>query len=163
MPLFPLPDLMTFEEFSGDWDSYRDAIYQVFCNEVVDKLSFRGQKIVCKYLQPIGGMHRSFWHLITNNPEDSRDDEDRIIDPRRCERIRWIAHLISQVDDPSIQCWETKRKSNTNVVIWLPSEKYMIILSKRSGYYLLTTAYTHGENKGKDNLRDSQLHKDPRK
>jgi hypothetical protein len=65
--------------------------FSFFLNNIVDKLSFLGLPISCRYFQPIGDMHRSFWHMIT---EGGLDDEERIPDLRRCERIAWVPHLI---------------------------------------------------------------------
>ncbi|HAT1940333.1 hypothetical protein [Legionella pneumophila] len=160
MSLYPLPDLILFESFGGNWDSYQNTLYQLFLNNIDRKLSFLGLPIRCRYFEPISNMHRSFWHLVTSGP---LDDEERIIDFRRCERINWIPHLIQCSNCSEILCWENKRGSNTNTVLWLPPERYMIVLSNRKDYYLLTTAYVHDERKGKTNQKESGLHRDPRK
>lgn len=162
MSLLPLPDLIEMSAYNGNWDSYQKAIYQEFLDSVVDKLKFLGLPIRCRYFEPINGMHRGFWHLITENPENSKNDEDRIPNMRRCERIKWISHIISNAHDSDIVCWENKRGTDTNVVLWLESEKYMVVLSKRKDYYLLLTAYDHNETKGKKNKKESRSYKDPR-
>lgn len=163
MSLYPLPPLILLKEYSGDWESYKQAVYQIFMESIVDKLTFLGLPVSCRYFQPIGGMHRSFWHLITENPEESQNDEDRVPDIRRCERIHWLAHIITNCMDQKVACWENKRGSNTNVVLWLQPEKYIVILSKRRGYYLLTTAYLHRESKIKVNIKEMKTNRDPRK
>ena len=78
-------------------------------------------------------------------------------------RIQWISHLINNAQDPQIFCWENKRGSNDNTVLWLRSEMYRVILSKRSNYYLLTTAYVHDDRKGRTNLKETEIYADPRK
>lgn len=160
MSLFPLPDLILFENFRGNWDCYQQALYQIFLDEIDRKLSFLDLPIKCRYFEPISNMHRSFWHLITSGP---LDDEERIIDFRRCERVSWIPHLILNAYSSEILCWENKRNSNTNTVLWLPQEQYMIVLSNRKDYYLLTTAYTHDKRKGDTNQKESVVYRDPRK
>lgn len=162
MSLYPLPDLIYLDDYNGDWSKYQQAVYQVFLNALVDKLTFLGLPVSCKYFKPINGMHRSFWHIITNNPERSINDEDRIPDIRRCERIKWIAHIITHSNDSNISCWENKRGNNINTVLWLEAENYMVILSKRKNYYLLTTAYQHEERKRKINIKERDDAKDPR-
>ncbi|KTD42875.1 hypothetical protein [Legionella parisiensis] len=160
MSLYPLPDLVLFESFGGDWNNYQNALYQLFLDKIDRKLSFLGLPIKCRYFEPISEMHRSFWHLVTSGPVE---DEDRTVDFRRCERINWIPHIIQHSSYSEILCWENKRGSNINTVLWLPPEQYMIILSNRKDYYLLTTAYVHDERKGKTNLKESSANKDPRK
>jgi hypothetical protein len=107
-------------------------------------------------------MHRGFWHLITEDHNNHKNDEDRIVCMRRCERIRWVSHLISNINNSEISCWENKRGSDKNIVIWLESENYMIVLSKRKEYYLLLTAYPHNESKGRKNKREMSCSIDPR-
>jgi hypothetical protein len=162
MSLYPLPDEIKLSDFSGDWTSYKEAVYRAFCDEVVDKLSFLGLPIKCRYFQPIDGMHRTFWHLITTDRGQSNNDEEREVDMRRCEKIRWISHIIRHSDSVDIKCWENKRGSNTNIILWLENENYMIVLSKRKDYYLLITAYTHGNGTKKRNTIESQANSDPR-
>lgn len=160
MSLYPLPSLQLLQDFGGNWDTYKKALYQIFLDTIVDKLSFLGLPISCRYFQPIGDMHRSFWHMIT---EGGLDDEERIPDLRRCERIAWIPHIITHSDNSEILCWENKRKANINTVLWLPPESYIIILSKRRDYYLLTTCYVHDSGKARTNRREIEVCKDPRK
>ena len=160
MSLYPLPSLLLLQDFGGNWETYKQALYQIFLDTIVDKLSFLGLPISCRYFQPIGDMHRSFWHMITTG---DLDDEERIPDLRRCERICWVPHIVAHHENVDILCWENKRKANINTVLWLPSESYMIILSKRKDYYLLTTCYVHDSRKAKTNMQEANTHKDPRK
>ncbi len=160
MSVYPLPSLVFLEDFSGNWETYKQELYQIFLDSIVNKLTFLNLPISCRYFQPIGEMHRCFWHLIS---EGALNDEDRIPDMRRCERIRWIAHLINNYQDSAITCWENKRSSNNNTVLWLPPENYMVILSKRKNYYLLTTAYVHSKGKARSNQKEMEIYKDPRK
>lgn len=163
MSLFPLPDLILMNTHKGNWDFYQKVIYEEFLDSVDKKLKFLGLPIKCRYFEPINDMHRGFWHLITEDPQNSKNDEERLPDIRRCERMKWISHIINNINHPAILCWENKRGSNTNVVIWLEQENYMIVLSKRKDYYLLVTAYVHDKNKSIKNKKESNLYNDPRK
>lgn len=163
MSLYPLPNLILFQDFEGNWEIYCKAIYQEFLDNVVHKITFLGLPVKCKYLQPINNMHRSFWHIITENKHNSLKDEDRVPDIRRCERIKWISHIINNFDHSDIKCWENERSGNKNVVLWLMSESYMIILSQRKDYYLLTTTYINDEITRRKNLKEIKLSFDPRK
>lgn len=163
MSLYPLPSLMRLEDYGGDWKAYESALYKKFTDSIVGKLRFLGQPIACRYFQPIGDRHRSFWHLITQNTEGSDLDEDRLPDFPRSERLPWIPHIIQNSHAPEIACWENKRGTSNNVVLWLPPEKYMVILSRRRDYYLLTSAYPHRDSKTRSNTREMEQCTDPRK
>lgn len=160
MSLYPLPTLILFEDSQGNWDDYRQKLYEVFLNTIVNKLTFLGLPVKCRYFQPIGEMYRCFWHLIS---EGSLHDEDRLPNMRRCERLLWIPHLINHYNHTELFCWENKRGQNNNTVLWLPPENYMIILSRRKDYYLLITAYPHDDRKAKTNEKERRLYLDPRK
>jgi hypothetical protein len=161
--LYPLPDLILLSDYNDNWEDYIKDVYQIFLDTVVDKLTFLDLPIRCRYMQHINGMHGSFWHIVTSNPERSKNDEDRILDFERCERIKWIPHIINNYDNNKISCWENKRGNNNNIVLWLQEENYMIILSKRKDYYSLTTAYKHTNSKIKVNINERRKKGDPRK
>lgn len=166
MALFPLPDIITLESVGGDWDRYLEAIYQEFVDCVATaNLTFRELPLSCPRKPEFNGMHYSFWHLITEDLERTRNDEDRTPDMRRCERVSWLAHILSHADDPEagIKCWENRRGSNTHVVLWVEEESFVIILAKRKTYYVLKTMYCHGKRKGENLLKEWQGSTDPRK
>lgn len=159
MSLYPLPPLILFEDYQGIWENYKLELYKVFLDSIVNKLIFLNLPIRCRYFQPIDNMYRCFWHLIS---EGALDENDRFPDMRRCERLGWIAHIINNHADLDVACWENKRGQNSNTVLWLPSENYMIVLSRRKDYYLLVTAYPHSERKIKTNERERKIYMDPR-
>ena len=159
MSLYPLPSLILFKDFKGSWENYKQALYEVFLNSILGKLNFLNLPVNCRSLQPVNEMHRCFWHLIS---EGSLEDEKRTLDIRRCERIAWIAHLLNNYQSPELACWENRRGSNSNTILWLPPENYMIVLSRRGAYYLLTTAYMHDARKKKTNEKECEIYRDPR-
>jgi hypothetical protein len=163
LSLYPFPALIGFEAFNGDWGKYESFLYQNFLDNIVKKLSFAGQPISCKYFEPISGFHRTFWHLITENLTNSKIDEDRTPDFRRCERLHWIPHIFENINDNGVSCWISKRKGETKIVIWIEAEDYMIVLTKRKEYYLLTSAYQHRMQKRAELIRERQSGIDPRK
>jgi len=131
-----LPDLFPFK---GDWPSYEDGLYQIYLSEIVNaKLRFKGLPINCQYHPESKNKHFGFWHVIS----EGEVEDERTPDLRRCERIRWIAYLITQAEtNIEISWWENKRGSNTHVVIWHEAENFAVILAKRKDYYLLKSAY----------------------
>ena len=131
-----LPDLVFFE---SDWSSYEDCLYQIFLTDIVNaKLCFKGLPISCQYRPATKDKHFGFWHVIS----EGEVEDDRTPDLRRCERIRWIAYLITQVEtNNDISWWENRRGTNKHVVIWHELENFVVILAKRKDYYLLKSAY----------------------
>ncbi len=144
----PLPDLLPFH---GDWAAYEEALYRVFVDEVVRSgLTFRGVRVFCQFRPPTRGKHYGFWHLIS----EGETEEDRVPDLRRCERIRWVPWVIRSAEaDAGVSWWENRRGSNTHVVLWVEEEDFVVVLAKRSDYYLLKTAYCVEKSHRRETLR----------
>lgn len=125
--------------FSGDWQAYEDALYEIYLDSVVRAgITFQGLPVKSQYRPETKGKGFSFWHLIS---EGSRE-EDRTPDLRRCERIHWYSWVINNAETiEDISWWENRRGTNTHVVLWLESESFAVVLAKRNGYYLIKTAY----------------------
>lgn len=136
------PALLPFE---SDWPSYEDALYEAFLETFVrPDIRFRGWRVSAPYRPESRGKHFSFWHVISEAPHPgNRNEEDRIPDLQRCERIRWIAWAIQQAeaDTQDVSWWENSRGRNTHVVIWAEQRDFAVILGKRRSYYVLKTAY----------------------
>ncbi len=134
--IMSFPDLVAF---GGDWETYVDELYRIYLSDIVNGgLHFNGLRISCQYRPPSQGKHFGFWHVIS----EGRDEEERTPDFRRCERIRWIRHLIEGAgSNERISWWENTRGRDTRVVIWAEEEDFAVILAKRRGYYVLKTAY----------------------
>ncbi len=143
-----LPEL---EEQFNPWEEYEDYIYKIFLETVVNNknLTFQGFPIRCKYLPADKNKHFSFWHIISEGLEE----ENRTPDLRRCERIRWIAWVINNVEYERISWWENRRGANTHIVILYEEEKYVVILAKRQNYYLLKSAYIISSDKRLERLK----------
>jgi hypothetical protein len=126
-------------EFLGDWSRYVEVLYEVYIDEIAyAHLTFLQLPVRCKFNPPSKGKGFGFWHVIQDGP----DEEERIPDLRRCERIRWIPWLIRQAGvDQRITWWEEKRGSTRDVLLWFEEMVYVVVLAKRRNYLLLKTAY----------------------
>lgn len=134
--------------FSGsDWPSYQNKLYEIFCETLLKKsVLFLGLPVKIKRHPEYLEKHFAFWHLIS---EGEREDE-RIPDPRRCERISWISWVIENChDNEDIYWWKNERWGNKHVVMWYKKENYVVILAERNGYFLLKTAYLVKSNRAK--------------
>jgi len=135
-----LPPLAKLADHGNDWETYLEALYRAYLDEVVNAgIAFRGLPLRVQFRPITHGKGFGFWHLIS----EGKVEEERTPDLRRCERIRWIPWMIRSAESTDdILWWENKRDHNTHVVLWLREENFVVILAKRHDYYLLKSAYT---------------------
>lgn len=141
------PDLMRSTAYAG-WEEYEDAIYAVYLDSVAHAgLTFRGCPVKVRYNPPSKHKGYGFWHLISEAPSQAnRNEDDRIPDLSRCERVAWVAWCIRNADAEGFSWWENERKGETHVVIWAEEHDFAVVLAKRHTpqgprFYLLKTAY----------------------
>jgi len=147
------PDLVPLNDFAG-WEAYENAICAAYLKTVAHaKLTFCGSPIKVRFNPETKRKGYGFWHLISEAPDqNNRNEEDRIPDMRRCERINWVAWCIQNADanKPGFSWWENRRGSETHVVIWAEQHDFAVVLGKRhptegGRFYLLKTAYCINE------------------
>ncbi len=133
----------TLLPFSGDWSTYEDVIYEAFMESFVrPNIQFRGWRVTAQYRPETRGKGYSFWHTISESPDKkNRNEDDRIPDFRRCERIMWISWVIENAGSTGFPWWENTRGRDTHVVIWAREHDFAVVLAKRRDYYMLKTAY----------------------
>lgn len=145
-----LPELVLLNNYDGNWDRYLSAIYNFFYEDFVATTpSYRGIKLSLKRHPIVNGKEATFWHLISKG----KNEEERIPDLRRCERIRWPKPIIENDKDPVIKVWQNRRKTDTRILLWFEDEDYLVVLTERDGYLLLWTAYLVTQNHQKRKLQ----------
>jgi hypothetical protein len=133
-----LPPLVLLADYGGDWFRYVAALYAFFKQDFVDSQPvFEGVSLALKCHPMSQGKEATFWHLISEGGEE----EERLPDLRRCERIRWPRPITEHSTDALIKVWENKRRGETRVCLWLECCEYLVVLARRRGYVLLWTAY----------------------
>lgn len=147
-----LPELVLFTDYENNWDNYLSALYAFYTEDFIEtKPVFRGEKLAVKKHPLTDGKEATFWHII----QEGKNEDDRIPDLRRCERIRWPKPIIEHCDECGIKVWEnerhTKKGKQISVCVWFEQMEYLIILRKRTGYILFWTGYPvtvlHRKNK----------------
>ncbi len=142
-----LPKIELFEDYNNDWERYQSVLYDVFKNDFLDSAPlFDNERVKIKVFPKEYGKEEAFFHTTC---KDYVGGGERVPDLRRCERIRWIRAFIENYDcDPTkcegcegVKAWEEKDKGKTRVHLFLEEEKYVVVLEKRKGYYLLITAF----------------------
>jgi hypothetical protein len=133
-----LPPLVPFSDYRGDWDRYLNALYSYFESDFLrTRPLFRGQRLGLKRHPLWEGKEATFWHMIS----EGCDEATRQPDLRRCERIRWPRAIIENSNDPAVKVWETTRRNERRVCLWLEEEEYLVVLAERQSYLLPWTAY----------------------
>jgi hypothetical protein len=149
-----LPPLVLLEEYDGDWKEYIKAIYDYFKVDFIDtRPQFQDKVIRLKRYPLLDEKEATFWHITS----EGKEEDERVPDLRRCERIRWPRPIIEHHNDNSIRCWRnargnTRRRNERRIVLWLYDEDYVVVLADRGRYMLLWTAYCVSWNHTREKL-----------
>jgi len=137
-----MPDIY---EFHGNWTAYVEELYDIYLDDVVNAgLSFNSLPIRTRFHPMTDDKGFGFWHIIS----DGKVEDERNVDLRRCERLPWVPHWISEAETPPapISWWKNQRKTKkgieTHIVIFNEETCFVVILAEHKEYYLLKTAYT---------------------
>ena len=152
MSNFPnwLPPIVPFSDYEGNWERYLDALYSYFKQDFVDNIPlFKGRRLGLKKHPLAQGKEATFWHFISEGDQEN----NRLPDLRRCERIRWPKPIIENSEDVVIKLWENKRKNEKRILLWLENREYLVVLAERKGYLLPWTAYVVTEEHRKRKLQ----------
>jgi hypothetical protein len=133
-----LPPELLLGDFDGDWERYLEALYEKFKADFVSqKPSFREKRWAVKRHPVTKGKEATFWHIIS----DGKDEDDRLTDMRRCEKLPWVRAIINEDGSEKILTWEQKRGQETRILLALPDFSYVVILADRTDYVMLWTAF----------------------
>ncbi|MCI0655401.1 MAG: hypothetical protein L0Y39_13165 [Methylococcaceae bacterium] len=133
-----LPPLVLFSDYDGNWQAYLDAIYECFKQDFIDnKPVFQGRRLGLKRHPMSYGKEATFWHMMPEGMEE----EIRMPDLRRCERIRWPKPVIEHNDDPKVKYWVSVKHNEDRIHIWLEEEDYVVVLADRKNFLLPWTAF----------------------
>jgi hypothetical protein len=133
-----LPGLVLLGDCEGDWQRYLNALYEFFKKDFVESQPiFEGKRLGLKRHPMSNGKEATFWHMIS----EGNEEEERIPDLRRCERIRWPRPIIENSRNSVVKVWKNIREREARVCLWLEPQEYLVVLASRKGYILLWTAY----------------------
>lgn len=133
-----LPELIELSQFDGNFAQYLEAVYEIFTNEFIrSRPIFRGTRLALKKYPVTDGKEATFWHMTS----EGKDEQNRLPDLRRLERIKWPSFIINNSEHPYLRVWENTRGTKTNILIMHEYENYVVILRKGNGYLLPWTAY----------------------
>ena len=141
-----LPELIVCNNF-GRFIEYQDVIYELFKKDfILSHPTFDYKRVNIRKHPMDQGKEEAFFHVTC---KDYSNVGDRVPDPRRCERIRWVRSFIENFlchrdecfNCDGIKVWNQPYHSTSRTHIFLSEERYVVVLEKRAEYYLLLTAY----------------------
>ena len=167
-----LPELLEIE-----WDTYANkinSIYDIYLDEIYGKLTLFSQPVYCRIKPVYDNKHECFWHLMTQDFEKKKNNNERFPDLHRCRRIKWIPYIINNNRDSDIVCWikphrrKTGKKSvcEDRVYLWAKNANFVVILGKQNkptGYQLITSYCTNDPVTINKFEKQSKEYPDPRK
>lgn len=133
-----LPELITLDQYAGEWAPFIAAIYGLYYNDFVSsRPAYPGRRFGLKRYPLQNGWVANFYHLVSNGP----DEPERTPDLRRCERVRWPRPIIEAVQTRRVLFWEQKRRNETRLALALEDFSYIVVLADRGDYVLLWTTF----------------------
>lgn len=139
-----LPPLLLFVDCGGEWNAYEEALYECFKEDFLHaRPQWPGKRVNLKRHPLSKGKEATFWHFIS----EGAVEEERQIDLRRCERIRWARAVMDAftgrrpVAGDRILWWKTERRGEERYVLALPDFSYVLVVADRGKYVLPWTQY----------------------
>ncbi len=130
-----LPEILRYEAFDEDWESYVAAVYECFCELKTANLRLDGLPVKLNDYRLFKGCEETFWHVTGEGP-----DRDPAF--RRCERVPWILPILGNTADPDVLIWRDPSRGEPRTIVWYQPENYVIVLRHRPGRdERLLTAY----------------------
>lgn len=142
MKLIDLPQIIELSEYGGNYSSYIDAVYEIFLKDfILHKAHFGHHALRMKFHPELQGRAYTFYHIT----HEGKDENERIPDLRRCERIGWPRPCVENTENWNLKFWRQGRQRSANrVCIYLEVEDdydYFVVLEVRDTYVLLWTAF----------------------
>lgn len=137
---------------SGQWSRVLKRLYRIFDRDFRQTgCYFEGRTVSWNRRRlDASPYEEGFWHLITKY---DHSQGERLLDPRRAERLPWCKPTIVNSDDEEVKVWcyqEARGKIRTYV--WLENWDYVIVLENRELHggrsisFLITAFYVEGNS-----------------
>jgi hypothetical protein len=148
------------EILTGEWEAYLERIYGIFHDSLIGTTAYlEGKPVHCRYHPATDNKHCSFWHCISEGPTE----DERTPDPRRCERIGWVAWMIAEASAGSnaeVIYWRNYNRGKRRLVILHKTERFVVIVNESSKNFMLVTCFLASEGKTARLLVEFEAQKD---
>lgn len=140
-----LPALQPFPTNAADWAGYELDLYERFRRDLLraPRVTVMGREVVVSPHVGSDGREETFWHLTSETK-----GSDRVLEPRRCERLAWIRCILQRCQNPptsDVVWWKnrrpTKRGFQTRLLVAPADFSYVVVLTESGRRYVLLTAY----------------------
>lgn len=132
------PELILLESYQGNFGNYFDAVYAIFEGHFIKaQPRFDGVKVTAPRYPEVDGRSRTFYHIT----HEGDVEQNREPDLRRMERIRFPKYKIESHPHPELLVWEKQIGRDTRIHILNKEQCYLLVLTRRDGYFLLWTAF----------------------
>lgn len=128
----------------SQFSDYEDFTYKIFLTLYENNsLFYEGKNVLMKHYPPEYNPRSGFYHLTCENYSHTNNENDRVPNLKRYERIKWPKIIIDNLkkECPYLYIWKNVRYGKKNILIMCLELEYIIVLSERNDYLLLTTAY----------------------
>lgn len=144
-----LPELVHMADH-GEWAAYEAALYECFVLDFIQSRPvYRGTPLALKRMPITKGKEATFWHIIS----DGSVEEDRLINTRRCERVRWARAVIENSTAPEVKMWVSKKNNEDRIHLWVEGDDFVVVIADRGTYLLFWTAYCVDREHQRQKLR----------
>lgn len=133
-----MPPLILLEDYDGNFEQYLEAVYAIFKRDFINsKPTWEGKRVALKKFPMEFGKEHTFYHIT----HEGHDEETRIPDFRRMERIAFSRVMIDNYAHPQLKVWEKRINNSNRIHILNEEERFLVVLEKRQDYFLLWTAF----------------------
>lgn len=142
-----LPDIVYFEDYNGDWESYVNTLYAIFKSDFIDSRPiYDGMQVLYNKHPMVEDKEEAFIHITH---QDYNKNGERLPDLRRCERIGWIRAFIENPECGDVDCldcsglkiWEEKVRGKMRIHLLFEAERFLVVIERRGAYLMLITSF----------------------
>lgn len=123
-----LPDLVSV---NGEWNQMLARLHAIFERDfVLGGCTLRGMPVWWNRTKTKGEPYEEgFWHLITKTDQASGE---RLLDPRRAERLPWCNPTLTHSNDPVVKVWDYREKNGKlGTYVWIEDWDYVVVIQTR--------------------------------
>lgn len=140
-----MPEIEWLPEFIEPVDDetetqYLDRLYVFFCEELLSNPpDIFKPKSICFSSAITHGRCETFHHCVTADPNGQ---PERVFEPNRAKRIRWIRPMIdAALDAERTTSWRIRVRGELRFKIALPDFRYIVIFTESSNTMFFVSAF----------------------
>lgn len=144
------PNSFLEKQENENYTNYFDRLYEIFKNEILNKLTINGLPVHVREFPPEGlPREEAFYHLTCR--DYTKGKTYRQPDYNRSKRIKFIKSIIENASNcpdcsldklcNGILIWKKPWKKTHRYYLFLQEKDFIVVLEKRPKFYLLITSF----------------------